>query len=227
MTTRQVIFTLALLGVVLAGGCGADRSKLAEDSDKAFEEGADRKPSAQTLLAMAKILASQGRDADCVAVLKRIQREEPKFMPAYYEMAEAQMRLQRPEEAKAALEAGLRIDPRSAMLWNNLGMCRLLEDQYAPALESFFKASRLEPGSSQYRANAALAMAFLGRYDEALALYQHAMPEAEAHYNVAIVCLARRDGARGEAEFQMAYRMNPRLPPRQGLETAPAARPTE
>lgn len=213
------------LAAAVVSGCAPSRPTVAdraEDADKEFESGADRRPSPQTLYTLARILASQGRDTECVGVLKRVIRESPDFLPAYYDMSEAQMRLHNPSGAIEVLQSGLRVSPHNAILWNNLGMCFLLERQYGQALDQFTMACGIEPASTSYRANLALALGFLGRYGEAMALYQQFLPPEEAHYNLGIICRAQSDPLRSQAEFQASGAAAPPPAVKAQPATAPA-----
>ena len=56
----------------------------------------------------------------------------------------------------------------------------------------------------------------LGRYEEAMALYQRVVKPQQAHYNLAVVCEARKDTKRAAAEFAIAQSIG-----------APAAQPDQ
>ena len=52
--------------------------------------------------------------------------------------------------------------------------------------------------------NMAVALGMMGRYPEALALYQQVLPAGEAHYNLGVLCDARHDTARATQEYRAA-----------------------
>ncbi len=60
------------------------------------------------LLALSRLLASQGKDAEAQFVLEKVLREEPKFIPAYVDLAELHMRHDRTELARQTLRCILR-----------------------------------------------------------------------------------------------------------------------
>jgi tetratricopeptide (TPR) repeat protein len=132
------------------------------------------------------------------------------------------MRQQDLDGAARVLSAGLQQAPRESLLWNNLGMCYLLQQKYDKALDSFTAASGIMPSSAMYRSNMATALGMQGRYEEALALYQQVLPMDEAHYNLGVVCQARNDAARAKQEFDSAVALNPRMKARLSATTAPA-----
>ncbi len=190
---------IVLVGCVALGviGCVEERSSAirpelsSSQGDEEFDAGARRRPTARTLYAMAKILASQGKDAQCEAVLRRLILDHRTFLPAYCDMAELRIRQRRVGGAILVIQAGLRIAPNDAVLANNLGMCRLLEADYAAALALFTKACSVVPQNARYRGNMALALGMLGRYDEAGAMYLQILPPDEVRWNLDAIRQAR------------------------------------
>jgi Flp pilus assembly protein TadD len=199
------LLSLLVLAAML-GGCGGwswtppawpAASDLPNDELAAI---GDRPPTLKTRYAMARLLAAQGRDAECETVLQQILTESPGFMPAYCDLAELQMRQQRMDDAVHTLGAGLQVDPHNAILLNNLGFCHVMKNDFAKALDFFTEAAAVMPQNARYRANMALALGMLGRYDESLALAKQVLAPAEAHHNLAVICAARGDPLRAAKE---------------------------
>lgn len=211
--TVRAILTLALAAAAFAvGGCGGNSSgkinySRQADLEATWSAGAASPPSPQTLLAMAKIFAAKGRDPEAAFVLKKIMQEYPKFLPAYVEMAEVHMRSRQVESAIQVLSVGLKVSPDDPVLLNNIGMCWVVKGQYDLALSMFSRAAASRPGDSRHRANMALALGMLGRYEESLALYEQVLGPAEAHQNLSIICAARNDGARSADERAAAEKL--------------------
>lgn len=194
---------------LLAGGCCDNQKKQCASWDQRdpcpeFTAGANRPPTAKTLYSMAKILATQGKDCESEYVLVRIIREYPTFVPAYCEMAELRMRQNRIDDAMRTLQAGLMVDPKSSTLVNDLGMCYLMKGRYSEALAEFSRAAGLDPQNARYRSNMAVAAGLLGRYDESISLFSQVVPQGEAHYNLSVVCVTRKDYVRASEEYQRA-----------------------
>jgi tetratricopeptide (TPR) repeat protein len=173
----------------------------------AFEAAANRPPTVRTVYVMSKLYVVQGKDIEAENLLRQVIKETPKFVPAYCDLAELQLRRQRVEDAKQTLAAGLKVAPGDAVLSNDLGMCYLRTGEYELALTSFQSAYKAKPEEPRYRTNAALATAMLGRYEDALALYKQVLPEADAHYNLGVICESIQDHSRASQEFQKAIEL--------------------
>ncbi|MHC4441600.1 MAG: tetratricopeptide repeat protein [Planctomycetota bacterium] len=167
-------------------------SSFDEKADIAFDEGADKAPYPKTLLAGARILAVQHRDAECVYILTRLIRDHPRFLPAYCDLAEIQMRNRQFDEALKTLSAGLEKSPEDPILLNNLGMCWMLKGSYETALVAFTRAVAGEPDNTRYRANMAMVLGMMGRYEEALSLYEQMISAPDAQHNLAVLYRARK-----------------------------------
>lgn len=160
-------------------------------SEFEFQSGRDRPPTPKTLYAMAGIFAAQGKDTESELLMKRIVREYPEFFPVYNSLAELQMRQRRVSEAINTLSAGLRIRSRDPVLLNNLGMCRMIRKDYEKALEMFTTAAGVIPGNARYRANMAVTLGLMGRYEESLSLFKQVLPEDQAGHNLSVLREAR------------------------------------
>ncbi len=173
-------------------------------SEAEFSSASKRSPTARTLYAMSRIYSARGMDEQSRVLLEQILREYRSFVPAYSDMAELQVRQGQIAEAITTLHNGLEIAPKDPVLMNNLGMCHLVRGDYAQALHYFELASEQSPKSRRYQANRAAALGLLGRYDEALAVYQGFLPHADAHHNLGVLCRARQDHERANLEFGLA-----------------------
>jgi tetratricopeptide (TPR) repeat protein len=159
--------------------------------ESSFAAGASRAPTAQTNFAFAKILIAQGRDRDALYVLEKITREHPKFTPAYNEAAGVYVRADRMADALTTIELGLKQSPSDPVLHNNLGMCKLLKEDYDGALAAFTRAADTMPTNPTFRANRAAALALLGRDKEAEAEYRTVLGKNPTRENLEILNRAR------------------------------------
>jgi Flp pilus assembly protein TadD len=173
----------------------------------------DKAPNEQTLYSMAKLLSARGRDADAEVIQRKLIAQHPEFMPAYADLAEGYVRRERIESAVEVLRAGIQRVPADAVLQNDLGMCRLLQHRYEDALDAFTAAAAGVPPDTRARANMAVALGMLGRFDESLAIYLQILPPSDAHYNVAVLSEARKDQQRARLEYATADALTPRVDP--------------
>lgn len=209
---HKIIDMLPPLLIIMLSGCtmqmdtsGGSPLGTAQSLD-GFDKGADRSPTAKTLHAMARILAIQRKDIQAEFLLQRLILDYPRFVAGYSYLAELHMRQRRGDEAQQVLERGLDVSPDDPVLLNNLGMCRMVKGDWEKALALFTQASAKAPDNARYRANMAVALGLLGRYDESIALYPQIVSLSDAHYNLAVICEARKDSERATEEFKLAKR---------------------
>lgn len=149
-------------------------------------------PTPRTLLALADILAAQGKDEDCEFVLLTCIQQHPDFVPCYNAMAELRMRQGRVTEAIEVLSDTLETWPNEAVLLNNLGMCFLVLRDYEAALNHFARAVTQAPHNAKYQANQATSLGMLGQDTEALAVLRQILPEEKAMHNLYVLRRARQ-----------------------------------
>ena len=204
--TRFAVVFAACLAMLALVGCQTSATRSAAYSaagQRLFEEGSDLPPTAETLYALSRLLASQGRDAECEQTLISLVRQHPGFVPAYCALAEVQVRHRRIDDAIQSLSAGLRVAPQDAVLLNDLGMCWFLKGDHQRALESFGEAAGVAPQDALYRANMAMVLGLMGRYEESSALYGQVLSEADVRHNLAVRRDAGGDRAGAAEELQV------------------------
>lgn len=231
MKTSRKVNVWAAAGLVMLGGvAGCERqvtttSQLPGYSDPhppadAFTSAVNRPPSAQTLYAMGRILAAQGKNEEARTILDRTIKTYPAYMPAYVELSALYMRTGRAKEAIAELEAARKLSPRDAVVLNDLGMCHMLEGDYPAALELVSAAAAAEPDNARYHANRGVVLGMMGRDAESLDAFRAVMPEAEAHYNLAVLLAARKQAQKSQTEFRIAESMGFKPPPGPAVEVS-------
>jgi len=204
-TKRCLFLSTVLLAVLITlGGCAQENLPTFEESqahaDEAWMRGAKRPPSPRTLLALSRVLVSQGRESQAQFVLNKVMTEFPYYPETYVELAELHMRNRRVTSAIKTLRLGLDFIPNDHVITNNLGMCNMIQRDYQAAEGQFRSAAAIDPNNTRYRSNIALALGLQGRYEEALALYMQVTHEIEARFNLAVICDARNDALRAEEE---------------------------
>lgn len=205
--SRRWLLTALMVVTMVLGGCETQRVSYDQPSaaqDEAFGAAVGRPPTARTLYAMAKLLRSKGREDEAVYVLSDVIAKHPDFQPAYVTLAELHVRHRRPDAAMQVLELGVSRTPNDPVLLNNLGMCLLLKNRAAEALEMFDRAHKIDPVNARYVTNQATALGVMGRYEEALRTYQQVIPHGEALYNVGVHLQANGEAARAQEIFREA-----------------------
>jgi Flp pilus assembly protein TadD len=212
-TLAGAIAALLLLLAGLMAGCEQTQSISGDpgwssySGEEADFADPDAPPSAKTLYSMGRILIAKQKDAEAAYVLNRTIATYPRFMPAYCDLAEIHMRNNQVEQAMHVLTAGLAISPDDPVLHNDLGMCYLVKNQAQAAFDEFAQAAAARPEDTHFRANMAVALGMLGRYDESLALFMQVVPQPEAHYNLGILCEANNDTQRAADAFAQAEKL--------------------
>lgn len=196
----EIVIPLCMIGflcIFCSSGCsesagsGQNTDWAMDKSELEFQAQGNNPPTAKTLCAMADILATQGRDSECEYVLKRIIQDNPKFLPAYNNLAELQMRQGHTNAAIETLQHALRINSEDTVLLNNLGMCWIVRRDYQVALKMFTRAAGIMPENMKYRSNMAVALGLMGRDEESLSLFKQVLPDDEANHNLSVLREAR------------------------------------
>ncbi|HEV8114255.1 MAG TPA: tetratricopeptide repeat protein [Planctomycetota bacterium] len=199
-----ILILAALAGCATEASVSPSKPSAERGAVETLDPAAPRAPNAQTLYSMSKVMASRGRDPEAETVLSKILAENPEFMPAYQDLAALYLRHDRVDSAVEVLKKGVQISTQDAVMWNNLGMCRMLQSRYDEALECFTTAAAGVPKDARARANMAVALGMLGRDEESLAIYLQLVSPAEAHHNLGVLCEARKDPEGARREFALA-----------------------
>jgi tetratricopeptide (TPR) repeat protein len=105
---------------------------------------------------------------------------------------------------------GIRAEPESAMIQNNLGCNFLLQKKFFEAEEAFRFAMVSSPDFQRAHMNLGIALVHQGRFDEALAEFKKVVAEDVAHYNVGVVCIQKQDYSKSQAYLREALAINPK-----------------
>ena len=114
---------------------------------------------------------------DALRCFKDVVRREPEFALGHSGMAETYLFLwtyagapwqEAMPNAQAAIDAALRIDPSNSEVHTSLGGIRIASYDLGRAEDAFCRALELSPGNNRARHWRAMALAGLGRFDEAL-----------------------------------------------------------
>lgn len=193
---------------------GPDRAQAAEE---AFRHALELEPDeVMNLRGVAAALLAQDRPADALPFAERAaERSDPGLATDLVNLGHVLFRLQRYEEAIAALRRALDRQRNAPRAWLSLGAALHAVGRSEEGLRALAEAERLgceDPILFQNRGSICME---LGRYAEALAAYEHARkldPSAENWANRAAAQLRLGRLAEAEADLKEASQRDPRKP---------------
>ena len=160
-------------------------------------------------------LQQQGRRDEAESAYRDILRHSPNRL-VYVNLGALLQDEARLDEALAAFDAALALDPSYAEAHFNRGVVMQQQGRLGAAIEAYHQALRLRPDYIEAATNAGIALQELGRLEEAAGAFEHAAklrPDAaEPHNNLGIVLLARGQPAEAVAAFQRALALKPDYP---------------
>jgi len=112
-----------------------------------------------------------GRLTAAAETYRRVEAEDPEDIRSRYSLAVIDLRTGRFEAARRRLKAVLRRQGDHAAAHHNLGVAEQALSGWAAAEEAYAQALRLRPEAVESAFSRAVALAVLGRMDEAITLY--------------------------------------------------------
>ena len=94
--------------------------------------------------------AERGRYMESEAEFRSAIEMDPRYVPAWVNLADLLRMRRREEAAEATLREGLERSPRDAMLHHSLGLSLVRQHRDAEALAELRKASELDPGNARF-----------------------------------------------------------------------------
>ena len=171
-----------------------------------------RKASSAQLLAEATQLYQRGALAEAEQRCRQVVDAQPGDYAAWHMLAYLCYAQGRGEEALAAADAALRLDPAASDTQNLKGAVLRALGKNEEALAAFSAAVNAQPGNAQFRLNRSSVLGDLGRFEEALTDVDRAIAlkgdDAQAWNNrgAALRALGRRDEALESCERALALK---------------------
>jgi predicted O-linked N-acetylglucosamine transferase (SPINDLY family) len=157
-------------------------------------------------------LQQQGRREEAESAYRDILRQSPNRF-VYVNLGALLQEQSRPDEALAAFDAAVSLDPDYAEAHFNRGVVLQQRGRLDGAIEAYKQSLRLRPDYVEATTNAGIALQELGRLGEAAAAFEHAAklrPDAaEPHNNLGIALLAGGQAAQAVTAFQRALALKP------------------
>lgn len=117
------------------------------------------------------------------------------------------------EEAQAAFQKALELDPNYAEANANLGLILKQQGNLQAAIEKTREAIRIQPNIAEAHFNLGVALQAQGQVKEAIASYQEAIrlntKLAEAHFNLGVALKNEDKTAEAISAYREAIRLNP------------------
>ena len=140
---------------------------------------------------------AQKATASAVEACVRAANNDPDSAAPRYFLGIAYMDLGQPEKALSALKEAARIEPRTPRIHVGLGFASFKLKKYQAALKHFEYARKLNVKAKHALSGLGVTYAQLQDYETAETILRQAVSldpdDPVAHFNLGIVCLARRD----------------------------------
>ncbi|HZR36188.1 MAG TPA: cytochrome c3 family protein [Nevskia sp.] len=156
----------------------------------------------ESRLNLGGIAAERGEAEEARAQFEAARKLDPRFAPAWADLAGLEQALGHEAQGGAILEQALRQQPGNAMLLHQRGLWLVRNDRLREALEPLRRAAAAEPGNTRYAYVYAVALHAVGQTAPALSLLEQALRGApgEPELLEAAAAYAREAGQAGKAE---------------------------
>jgi tetratricopeptide (TPR) repeat protein len=165
----------------------------------------------ETHLAAARLFESRGQFPQAIAQYRKAIAVNHNYGEAYHRLGLLLSAMNQREEAIEALTRAVDLSPHDATARNNLGFELMLAGRWSAAEQQLTTAVALKPDFPRATVNLGIVHANLGRFDQALAEFQKALPEADAYYNLGLMYRGQRRYADAIGAFERALSLNPNL----------------
>jgi tetratricopeptide (TPR) repeat protein len=165
----------------------------------------------ETHLAAAKLFESQGHLAKALVQYRKAIAVNHNYVEAYHRLGLLLSTLNQRKEALEALQRAVELSPDDAVLRNNLGFELMMAGRWQDAERELSRSLAIKPDFARAHVNMGIVRSKLDRFDDALASFIAALPEADAHYNMGLMYRGQKRIADARAEFEQALALNPNL----------------
>ncbi len=203
-------------GSFVTGGPGkygqaAPGAAVAKPTSPAKNTDADYKPSPRLQLALAQYQEQRGYRDEARKSYEQVLAADSRSIEAVIGLARLDQVAGRNADAEAGFQKAIQMDPRSGLALDALGQFYTSQERWNDALPLFQRAQTAAPDDKSIRYHYAVALARMGRIDQAMPLLVESVGTAAAHYNIGLILHERGDLAGSEEQFVAAIMANPRL----------------
>jgi len=136
---------------------------------------------------------------------------DPKCVPAHRGLGRVYTSLGEHEKANACYETLLKLNPRDAGAWMDLGMSQSRLKDFNRAVQSMRQAVEIDPENRQFMRLYGLCLARAGQMAEALACLRQVDGEARAHFNLGRMYMHLGQEEQARQHLSYAVQTDPNL----------------
>jgi tetratricopeptide (TPR) repeat protein len=175
-------------------------------------DGKKEKPTAKMLVDFGYVQLSMDNATEAQNLFERALKLDKKNEGAFVGLAKAKLVMGHPDQAVEILEAGLKRCPKSAPLWNEIGIAQTHLKQMDRAAEALEKAHQLDPDSDLYVSNLAGVLTVRGETEKAYKYYSQIMSAADAHVRIGEILGGQGRLPDSREHFRQAIEAEPNHP---------------
>ena len=153
-------------------------------------------------------LAMLGRNGAAEKLLRAAAEADPTMWRAWNAIGQIEDAKGDWQAANTSYERALKANPRAAAVYNNRGVSHLIRHEYAGAEKDFRKAIAIDPQMETARGNLRVALAWQGKYVEAL-VGVTAQEAPTVLNNMGYIAMKRGDYEGAEAYLAQAIQLSP------------------
>ena len=223
MKRLLIIKTLVMATILTFSGCNQQKSNTVtemgpnrwirvDEQDTATAKPEDSPAiNPETFLATGRLVESQGNLVQAARAYQQACQARPEYVAAWNRLGIIYDKLGRYDQAQHAFEQAIQHAPKAAFLHNNLGFSCLLAGNYEQAEQHLHKALQLNGQFQRARVNLAIALAKQDQFENALAEFKKALPEAQAYYNLAYAHRLNGNWQQAGECYRQALELDPSL----------------
>lgn len=194
-------------------GGGTNVTELATTSPAAKKG----KPKKIDPLSMARLHERRGQYEQAVKIYERELPTNAKKVLIHHRLAVIAAREGQWDKSREHFTEACRLEPRNSEVLGDLGYALYLQHQLPDAEQCLLAAVEANPQNKAAQNNLGIVLGVQGKYEQSLAAFRRAVPDAEAHANLGYVHMQLGDADKAMDELNQALSLD------KGLKTAAVA----